>query len=206
MMYIIVILIGALLILYFGGRWLARELRELGAILRRMLTLATGGQTTDNLVREAQTACRARGLNTPDLVAVPSSAAALHDTLRKQVRGRVPEPELPAAIGLALAIDVESGTLYLRSISTPTGEAGTERSEFLTFDDITAIRSVPGEHNPWLDEHASAALELRGANGIPAFQLPIDPSWGLDPEDFVEHIRGMIRDHRRPAGGSVILR
>lgn len=206
MMYIIVILIGVLLILYFGGRWLMRELRELGAILHRALTLATGGQTADNLVQEAQTACRAHGLTTPDLVAVPSSAEALYDTLRKQVLGRVPEPDLPAAVGLALAIDIASGTVYLRSITAPAGEAGVERNEFVAFDGISEIRSVPSDQNPWLNHHAQSALELQRANGMPRFQLPIDPTWGLDPEALVEHVRAMIHDHRQPAGGAVILR
>lgn len=206
MMYVVVILIGALLIAYFGGRWLLRELRELGAILRRALTLATGGQTTDNLIHETQAACRDHGLGTPDLVAVPSSAGMLYDTLRKQVLARVPQPGLPAAVGLALAIDVDSGTLYLHSVTAPDGEAGTERNDFVAFGDITGIRSVSSEQNPWLGHHAQAALELQGANGIPRFQLPIDPAWGLDPEDFVEHIRAMVHGHRRPAGGSVILR
>lgn len=206
MMYVIVILIGVLLILYFGGRWLARELGELGAILRRRLTLATGGQTADNLVHEAQTACRARGLNTPDLVAVPSGAGALYERLRKQVLARVPEPGLPAAVGLALAIDVDSATLYLRSVTAPAGEAGAERNDFVAFADVTEIRSVPGEQNPWLAHHAQAALELQGSNGMPHVQLPIDPAWGLAPDDFVEHIRAMVRDRRHPPGGAVILR
>lgn len=206
MMYVVVILIGALLIAYFGGRWLLRELRELGAILHRALTLATGGQTADNLVHETQAACRERGLDTPDLIAVPSSAGALHDTLRKQVLARVPQPGLPAAVGLALAIDVGSGMVYLRFVTAADGEVGTERNDFVAFGDITGIRSVPSEQNPWLGHHAQAALELQGANGIPRYQLPIDPAWGLEPEAFVEHIRAMVHDHRRPAGGSVILR
>jgi hypothetical protein len=206
MMYIVVILIGALLIAYFGGRWLLRELRELGSILRRLMTLATGGQTADNLVQETQTACRTHGLDVPDLVAVPSHAQGLYDTLRKQVLGRVPQPGLPAAVGFALAVDVDHGTLYLRCIAAPEGEAATERSDFVRFDDIGDIRSVPSEQNPWLGSHARAALEIQRTNGTPDFQLPIDPAWGLDPDDFVEHVRAMVRDHRRPAGGAVILR
>lgn len=206
MMYIIVILIGVLLILYFGGRWLARELGELGVILRRRLTLATGGQTADNLLQEAQAACRAHGLNTPDLVAVPSSAGVLYERLRKQVVARVPEPALPAAVGLALAIDVDSATLYLHSVTAPAGEAGTERCDFMAFDDITEIRCVPGEQNPWLAHHAHNVLELQGTHGLPRVQLPIDPAWGLTPEDFVGHIRAMVHDRRHPPGGAVILR
>ncbi|MEX1081384.1 MAG: hypothetical protein WEC99_05155 [Halofilum sp. (in: g-proteobacteria)] len=207
MMYVIVILIGVLLLLYFGGRWLLHESREVGFVLRKLIKQATGGQTEDTLIRQAHAAFSERGLPAPDMVAVPRDTEKLYDALRSEVIGRVPEPALPAAVGIVLAICIDGGYIYLHAVSAAPGEAGSEHDGFLEFDDVAEIRAVPTVAHPAIASSAESALELQqhDASG-PAFHMPIDPAWGIDADDLVRHVTAMIRERRKPGGGTVILR
>ena len=112
---------------------------------------------------------------------------------------------MPAAAGIVLAINVDYATAYVRAVAAADGQRGAEHDRFLAFEDITDIRPVPATSHPGLATPAETLLELRTEAG-PPYQFPVDPAWGVAPADFAEHVRAMVRDRRRPAGGTVILR
>lgn len=207
MMYLIVILIGVLLLVYFGGRWLLHETREVGAVLRKMIKQATGAQSEDTLIRQAHTAFAERGLPPPDLVAVPRDAETVYAALRRQAIDRVPEPALPAAFAIVLAISVDRASVYLRGVTAAPREPGREQGEFWDFEQIAQIRTVAAPAHPAFASTADSALELTPVDDAARrFLVPVDPAWGIGADDLVSHLTKMIREQRKPDGGTVILR
>ncbi len=207
MMYLIVILIGVLLLLYFGGRWLMHETREVGAVLRKVVKQATGSQTEDTLIGQAHAAFAERGLPAPDLVAVPRDAETVYAALRREAIDRVPEPALPGALAIVLAISIDRTTVYLRAVYAAPGEPGVERAAFWGFDEIAQIEAISATDHPALASPAESALVLQLHDpAAPIYHLPVDPAWGIGAEDLVKHLSAMIREHSKPGGGTVILR
>lgn len=207
MMYLIVILIGALLLMYFGGRWLMHETREIGAVLRKFIKQATGGQTEETLIRQTHATFAEQGLPPPDLVAVPRDAETVYAALRREAIDRVPDPALPAALGIVLAISVDRATVYLRAVYAAPGEAGIDRVAFWDFDQVAQIHAVTVSPHPALASPAESAVELQmhPANS-PTYHVRVDPGWGVSAEDLAGHVTAMIRDRRKAEGGTVILR
>lgn len=206
MLYALLLLIAIALVTYFGGRWLLAELREASGAVGTRLKILTGGLTSDHLLARTRESLAARGLSA-DCIVLPSRVTRVYDALRREVIGRARAPALPAALVLALAVDVDRRTLYLRAVETPAGGAGREREAVHGFDEIAALRRVANAFPAALAPPGAEALELElGDAQAPRYHLVLEPDWGVAPADLVARVRAMIEAGERPAGAPVVVR
>jgi len=205
MMYIIVLVALILLVVYVTWRWLARELHDAAASARTAWRIRRGGRSPALLIEDARTALSARGLE-PDCIVVSHDALELYDHLRARVIGQAAPPALPAAMVLALAIDVDARTCYLRAVETPAGQPGREAGAFHDLARIARLETVDHTGPDGLVATADRALEVEIDHPPRVYRLALEPAWHVGPEEMATRLRRMLIEARKPAGAPVVVR
>lgn len=206
MMYIIVLALLVLLVAYLTWLWLSAEMRDAVRAARVAWRVRRGGRTPSLLVEEACRRFWDEGLEA-DFVIVTNEALDLYDRLRERVIGRTDRPDLPAAIVLALGIDVDGRMLYLRSVDTPAGASGRETAGLHPFGAVVRIETVANDGPEGLVPPGEQALAIDLGHGDPAHhRLVLEPGWHLSPRDVANRIRAMVLQREPPAGAPVYVR
>jgi hypothetical protein len=205
MLYIIVLVALILLVGYVTGRWLARELRGAAASARTAWRIRRGGRSPALLIEDTRAALFARALE-PDCIVVSHEALELYDRLRARVIGQAAPPALPAAMVLALAIDGDARTCYLRAVETPPGQPGRETAACHELDRIARVEVVDHTGPAGLVATADRALEIEIDEPARVYRLALEPAWHVSAEDVAARLRRMLIEARKPAGAPVVVR
>lgn len=206
MIYLILFLTAAAILLYITSRWLRAELHELGAWLHERWVVMRGGQSTERLVADTRAVFEREGLNAHFLV-VSHQVLPCYERLRRDyLETSVTEP-LPAAVVLALGLDLDTRRLYLRAVISEQDTAARDIGRFLAFDDIRSLEAVTARLPAGPAPDAERALEIRTHDPRdPPFHLALESDWGVSGDEIVERIRAMVEDRWRPEGIPVVVR
>lgn len=206
MFYLILFLIAAAILLYITSRWLRAELRELGAWLHEKWVVMRGGQSTERLIADTRAVFEREGLSAHFLV-VSRQALPCYERLRREHLETADSEALPAAVVLALGMDLDARRLYLRAVITEREAAGRDVGRFLDFGDIHSLEPVTTLLPAGPAPAAERALEIRTRDPKdPPFHLALESDWGVAGEEIVERIRAMIEGRWRPEGIPVVVR
>lgn len=206
MFYLILFLIATAILLYMTSRWLRAELRELGAWLHEKRVVMRGGLSTERLIADTRAAFGREELSVHFLV-VSRQVLPCYERLRREYLGLPAGEPLPAAVVLALGLDLDAGRLYLRTVITERDAPGRDVGRFLDFGDIRSLEPVAARLPAGPAPVAERALEIRTHDPRdPPFHLALEPGWGVAGEEIVERIRAMIEGRWRPEGIPVVVR
>lgn len=206
MIYLFLFLTAVAILLYVTSRWLRAELHELGAWLRERWVVMRGGQSTERLVADTRGVFEREGLNAHFLV-VSRQVLSCYERLQRDYLGTPVTQPLPAAVVLALGLDLDAERLYLRAVIGERDEPGRDVGRFLDFDDIRSLEAVAARLPAGPAPAAERALEIRTHDSHdPPFHLALESDWGIAGDEIVERIRAMIEDRWRPEGIPVVVR
>lgn len=206
MIYLILFLAATAILLYVTSRWLRAELRELGAWLHEQWVVLRGGRSTERLVADTHAVFEREGLNAQFLV-VSRQALSCYERLRREYLETPVAVPLPAAVVLALGLDLDARRLYLHAVITEADAPGREVGRFLDFDAVHSLEPIPARLPAGPAPTAERALEIRTAEPRdPPFHLALEPEWGVAGNELVGRLDAMINGHWRPDSLPVVVR
>lgn len=206
MFYLILFLIAAAVLLYITSRWLRAELRELGAWLYEQWIVMRGGRSTEQLIADTRAVFEREGLNAQFLV-VSRQALPCYERLRREYLEAPVAAPLPAAVVLALGLDLDACRLYLHAVITETDAPGREVGRFLDFDAVRSLEPIPARLPAGPAPVAERALEIRTIDPRdPPFHLALEPEWGVAGDELAERLEAMINGNWRPESLPVVVR
>lgn len=207
MLYAIIFIVAAIVLVYVVTLWLLKESREAKGALGERIKRLTGGLTTQSLLEDTQSVLREHG-HAPDFVVVSQGITPVYDRLRRTFLKEPIGRALPAGLVLALAADIDTGTLYLRAVEAPKpGRIATDRRIFAAFSDVEAIDPVAAHFPGGTAPPGGRAVSIRLAN-TPAehYHMVAESAWGVAADELAEQLRRMIFDRQHPPAAPVVVR
>ena len=206
MMYAILILIILFLLSYVLLRWLRLVFAEGGSAAREALHVATGGKTSQTLIKDARQRMEQSAYDLDFVVASTQAGRITHNLNRDKDRDA--DPELPVGLLFAVAVDVDHARLYLRGVDF--ADDGVT-SEFETLHPFSAVVGIDQVETPFpssLVPGVERALRIVVVDDDQQRTacLPLEPAWHIQASDLVTRLRAMIEDRKRPDVTPVIVR
>lgn len=206
MMYAILILIILFLLGYMLLRWLRLVLAEGHSAAREALHVATGGKTSQTLIRDAHQRLEQSGFEL-DFAVASTQAGRITQNLNRD-KDRNADPELPVGLLFAVAVDVGHARLYLRGIDFDAAGVASEFENVHAFSAVVGIDQVETPFPSDLVPGVESALRIVVVDDEEERTacLPLEAAWHIRTSDLVTRLRAMIEDRKRPDVTPVIVR